>query len=328
MSSFKASTVENEEIYKILKKLESLLLPTETIRDVGVKIYEYLFIPFKEDDKLKFAPFSLSSDINFSTYRIQSEVDTSSIIKPGNKPVSENFSNFINLLYSFAEFQSKNHFKIKDEDISKHFRIGKVKLKYVIKPEISKREAKELMKKYKSNLKRKLPSDKISLREYLSVAEIIYDALNLNNSKDIIERRIAYGEFKDLSFLQLPLDDPDAFEKWKENADSQAFEIVRGRQEKGVCLFPPKNRRYRIYIPFMFKESYNIIVSLLENKIPFKGNVKEVLGLLTGEAYVGVNKPILVPRFSDLVLYYFYDEIKRKDKIIWKRIREVKYKSA
>jgi hypothetical protein len=328
MNDLHGALIENREIYEIVENLESLLLPTRVIENVYRKIYEYLFLPYLEEDRsISFAPFSLVHLPESEEYYIHSEIGPYAIIKKGNAPVSKNFYNFISLLYYFAELQSKNHIPIKDEDISKKYRLGKVKLKFVEEPEITEEEAKELKKKYYRNLKRKLPSDEITLREYLSVVDIIYEALGLNDEKDVIEKRRKYGDFRMCGLLDLPLDDPARFMEWRkkyEYSGCHSFEIIKGVQTGGIQLFPPSEGKYTLHICIPSKDFLKIIDALIEKKIPFKGNVIEILNFLSGDVDVNVNKLSYFP--GGISLYISYENVREKDKIKWKKLREVEYK--
>lgn len=319
--------VKNVECYKTLEQLEKLLLPTKLLSDKI--IYKYLFLPFEDEGKsLKFIPLSLIRFYNSEEYAIAFPLGFNMRVRKGEDSISRDVFNLINLLYSFAELRLKDPIPISESDISKKFIRGRVKLKYVEKPVITKKEAKAILEKYRENRKRKLSSDSISLREYLKVVGLVYDALGfLEISKasieEIIEKRRRYGDFRDCNLLDLPLDDVNAFEKWrKENVcGSHPFEIVAGYLYGGIYLFPPSHGRFMIYTSFPNEEIYKIICRLIKEKIPFTTNLKEILEVLSGEVFVNVNEPTpFPPRFI------FYEDVKRKDKIVWDEFKEVRYK--
>jgi len=66
---------------------------------------------------------------------------------------------------------------------------------------------------------------------------------------------------------------------------------------------------------------YKIVCRLLEKKIPFTTDIKRIVDTLSGEIYVNVN--ISTPEILGAV---YYDDVREKSKIIWKKIEEVKYK--
>jgi hypothetical protein len=66
---------------------------------------------------------------------------------------------------------------------------------------------------------------------------------------------------------------------------------------------------------------YKIVCRLLEKKIPFITDIKRVVDTLSGEIYVNVN--IRTPEIQGIV---YYDDVREKSKILWKKIEEVKYR--
>ena len=323
--------IEKTDAYEKLQKLEALLLPTEERKDR--KIYEHLFFPFiDEDNSIKLAPFTLVNLPKLEEYGVVSPTIINLIVKRGNDDVDNKLLNLINLLYETAKIRSKSDVKINDSDISPHFRVGKVKLKYVSKfnPVITREEVERVLKEYKLNRSRRLPSDEISLREYLNVVGLIYDALGLLDiSKasidDILKVRKEVGDFRDCGLLDLPLDDRYAFMEWKEEnkCGSHPFEIVAGYSYKGILLYPPIKGRFVVYSGYIDERMYKIVCRLLEKKIPFTADIKRILDTSSGEIYVNVN--IRTPGILGVV---YYDDVREKDKIIWKKIEEVKYKNA
>jgi hypothetical protein len=170
--------IENTNAYEKLQKLEALLLPTKERKDR--KVYENLFLPFiDEDNSVKIAPFTFVNLPKLEEYGITSPTIINLIVSRGNDDVDKKLLNLIDLLYETDQIRSKSDVKINDSDISPHFRIGKVKLKYVSKfnPVITREEVERVLMEYKLNRSRRLPSEEISLREYLNVVGLIYDAL-------------------------------------------------------------------------------------------------------------------------------------------------------
>jgi len=322
--------IENTNAYEKLQKLEALLLPTKERKDR--KIYENLFLPFiDEDNSVKLAPFTLVNLTKLEKYGVVSPTIINLIVSRGNNDVDKKLLNLIELLYETAQIRSKSDVKINDSDISPHFRVGKVRLKYVSKfnPVITREEAERVLMEYKLNRSRRLPYDEISLREYLNVVGLIYDALGLldiskASIEDILNVRREVGDFRDCGLLDLPLDDRKAFTKWKEEnkCGSHPFEIVSGYSHNEIILYPPIKGRFAVYSDYIDERMYKIVCRLLEKKIPFTTDIKKLLDTLTGEIYVNVN--IHTPEIQGIV---FYDDVREKSKIIWKKIEEVKYKN-
>jgi len=321
--------IENTDAYEKLQKLEALLSPTEERKDR--KIYEHLFLPFiDKDNSVKLAPFTLVNLPKLEEYGIVSPTIINLIVRRGNNDIDKKLLNLINLLYETAKIRSKSDVKINDSDISPHFRVGKIKLKYVneFKPIITREEVERVLREYKFNRSRRLPSDEISLREYLNVVGLIYDALGLldiskASIEDILKIRKEVGDFRDCGLLDLPLDDRYAFMRWKEEnkCGSHPFEIVAGYSYNGILLYPPIKGRFEVFSDYIDERMYKIVSRLLEKKIPFTTDIKKLLDTLTGEIYVNVN--IHTPEIQGTV---YYDDVREKSKIIWKKIEEVKYR--
>ncbi|MDT7858807.1 MAG: hypothetical protein RQ930_02040 [Candidatus Aenigmarchaeota archaeon] len=321
--------IENTDAYEKLQKLEALLLPTEKRKDR--KVYEHLLLPFiYKDNSVKLATFTLVNLPKLEEYGIVSPTIINLIVTRGSNDVDKKLLNLIDLLYETARIRSKSDVKINDSDISPNFRVGKVKLKYVneFKPIITREEAERVLMEYKLNRSRRLPSDEISLREYLNVVGLVYDALGLldiskASVEDILKVRKEVGDFRDCGLLDLPLDDRYAFMKWKEEnrCGLHPFEVVAGYSYNGILLYPPIKGRFAVYIDYIDERMYKIVCRLLEKKIPFTTDIKKLLYTLRGEIYVNVNIP--TPEILGTV---YYDDVKEKDKIIWKKIEEVKYR--
>jgi hypothetical protein len=284
-----------------------------------------------KDNSIKLAPFTLMNLHKLEEYGVVSPTIINLIVRRGNNNVDKKLLNLINLLYETAKIRSKGDVKINDFDISPHFRVGKVKLKYVkgFEPVITREEAERVLREYKLNRSRRLPSDEISLREYLNVVGLIYDALGLldiskTSIEDILKVRKEVGDFRDCGLLDLPLYDRHAFMKWKEEnrCGSHPFEIVAHHlYNNDILLYPPTKRRFVVCSDYIDEKMYKIVCRLLENKIPFTTDIKRVVDTLSGEIYVNVN--IHTPEIRGIV---YYNNVREKDKIIWKKIEEVKYR--
>jgi len=322
--------IESTAAYEKLKELENLLLPTKVGKDR--RIYKYLFIPFiDEDGSIKLAPLTLVNLSKLEEYGVLSPTLIKLIVRRGSKDVEEKLLNLINLLYETAKIRSKSDANIEESDISPHFRIGKVKLKYVngFEPVITREEAERVLREYEVNRSRRLASDNISLREYAYVVGLIYDELGLldiskASIEDILEVRKRIGDLRDCGFLDLPLDDRSAFIKWKKenSCGSHPFEIIAGYLHSGMLLYPPINGRFVVYSDYIDKKMYKIVCRLIEEKIPFSTNIKKLLNTLTGEIYVNVNIP--TPEILGIV---YYDDVREKDKIKWKKLEEARYRN-
>lgn len=172
-------------------------------------------------------------------------------------------------------------------------------------------------------MRNKLENDKISLRDYLTVASIIYKSLGKKVSGDLKEDYKRYADFRDCGLLDLPLNDRDAFYKWYHSDEwlgCHPFEVVAGGLISiGILLFPPdEDGRYTLSVGSYIDDYVKAVKCLLQFNVPFKAPLlHKAHKILTGEEYVNVND--YNEGLLELVYVSYYD-VKRKSKAEWEQL--------
>ncbi|MBB5255253.1 hypothetical protein [Sulfurisphaera ohwakuensis] len=318
-------TFKSTKAYDLLKEMENYIYPTR--EDDYVRCYYYLFLPVNVKGKIKFVPTSFCYLKEFDEYEFFVHTKGGIRIGKGDEKLPQCYNSLLIRVYIFMKMQYEDPIFITTKDIYKHYLVGEVKLKYVIKPKMSKDDAKQLLIQYKENLKNKLQSDDITLRDYLEVVKIVYEANKLEMDNDLKELYKRYADGRDCGMMDLPLDDKEAFKKWlhgEAHCGGHPFEIIRGGFiTYGVYLYPPRNGRYTIIANDFIDEYINAVKEFLKRKIPFRApDLINVLKYLTGELVVKVNDYSDFPRH----LFIFYSEVENKKKIKWEEVEEVNYR--
>ncbi|WP_369609621.1 hypothetical protein [Sulfurisphaera javensis] len=315
---------KSNELYEKLQEIEKLVYPSR--ENDYVRVYSYLFCPVKVKKEIKYVPIVLIYLKCFDEYEIRI-LDKKIVIKKGESDeLDKKVKSLVYRLYEFVKLQHDNPVLIDIELIDKHYATGWVKRKYVVKPEITKEEAREVWNAYKDNLKNTLPSEEITLRDYLEVTKIIYEALGLDTSADLKSLYLKYADGRDCGMMDLPLDDAKAFKEWlhtESNCGGHSFEITRGGLHTyGIHLYPPDERkRYIVSAGDYYVSYYKAVKELIKRKIPFiASDLKFTLKYLTGEVKLRVNE------LDNLFLWVSYYDVIRKDKIEWDEFREVEYR--
>ena len=318
-------TFKSTKIYNLLKEMENYIYPAR--EDDYVRCYFYLFLPVKVKNKLKFVPTGFCYLKEFDEYEFFVHTKGGIKIGKGDEELPACYNSLIMRVYEFMKLQHQDPIFISTDDIYKHYLVGEVKLKYVTKPKMSNEEAKQILKQYKDNSKNKLPSDDITLRDYLEVVKIVYEANGLKVDKDLKELYKSYADGRDCGMIDLPLDDKEAFKNWrnsKAHCGGHPFEIIRGGFiTYGVYLYPPREGRYTIIANDFIEEYINAVKEFLRRKIPFRApDLIDVLKYLTGELIVKVNDYSDFPKH----LFILYSGVENKRKVKWEDIREENYR--
>jgi len=318
-------TFKSTKAFNLLKEMESYIYPTR--ENDYVRCYYYLFLPVNVKGKIKFVPTGFCYLKEFDEYEFFVHTKGGIRIGKGDEELSDCYNSLLMRVYEFMKLQHEDPIFVTTKDIYKYYLVGEVKLKYVTKPKMSKEEAKQILEQYKENLKNRLPSDDITLRDYLEVVKVVYEANNFKVDKDLKELYKRYADGRDCGMMDLPLDDKEAFKDWKEHdayCGGHPFEIIRGGFiTYGVYLYPPREGRYTIYANDFIDEYINAVKEFLKRKIPFRApDLINVLKYLTGELVVKVNDYSDFPKH----LYIFYFDVENKRKIKWEEIEEVNYR--
>ncbi|MBP1356880.1 MAG: hypothetical protein JZD40_00065, partial [Sulfolobus sp.] len=200
LTSVNREKIQSDEIYQMLMELESIAYPS--LESDYVKVYSYFFFPVK-GKRIWFVPLTLTylketGDyeviINHSTFTVTKGGEDESYDSEQLKRVIQRVMDFAKLCQCYVEY-------IPPEDVHPLYRKGRIKLKYVWDDLMPVSEAKDLWKRYKENLKNKLESDKITLRDYLSVASIIYKSLGMKVIGDLKEDYKRHADFRDCGLL-------------------------------------------------------------------------------------------------------------------------------
>ena len=315
----------SDEGYNVLKELEGLVYPTR--EDDYVRCYFYLFLPVKVKGEIKFVPTGFCYLKEFDEYEFFVRTRGSIKIGRGEGDLPPCYKSLLMRVYEFAKLQLESPTLITTEDIYKHYLVGEVKLKYVSEPKMTVEEAKRLLAQYRENLKNRLPSDDITLRDYLEVVKIVYEANGLDVSRDLKELYRRYADGRDCGMMELPLDDREAFRRWREkeaHCGGHPFEVMRGGFiTYGIYLYPPRKGRYVIYANDFVEEYVNAVRELLRRRVPFVApDIVNALKYMTGELVVKVND------YSDFPRHMFipYSEVRDKKRVKWEEIEEVKYR--
>ncbi|BDC17923.1 hypothetical protein [Acidianus sp. HS-5] len=316
-------TYNNDELYNLAKELEEITYPTR--EDDYVRVYYFFFSPVKLKEVIKLVPISLVYLKKFDAYELFINTRGKIRIGKGNKEADEMVKNLLLRVLEFSKFQINRGIFITVEDIDKHYLEGKVRLKYVRDPVITLEEAKDILRRYKENLNKRLDKE-ISLRDYLETVKVIYEALGLDTKGHIKDLYSRYADGRDCGMMNLPLDNPPAFRKWL-NQDSSCgghpFEVVKGGLfTYGILLYPPEEGRYVLSPGDYYEEYYKVVKEFLAREIPFKSpGLVDALKILTGLKEVIVNGINSCPKM--LILY---DDVKNKRRIKWEEIKEVEYR--
>ncbi|WP_150111446.1 hypothetical protein [Candidatus Acidianus copahuensis] len=287
-----------------------------------VKLYANLFFPVK-GKRIWFVPLTLTYFKETGEYEIRIDHSTFRANKGEEQShISDQLKRVIKRVIDFAKLCNCFMEYIPTEHVHPLYRRGRVKLKYVWDKLMPISEAKELWRKYKENLKNRLESNKIMLRDYLTVVSIIYKSLGKKVTGDLKEDYKRYADFRDCGLLDLPLDDRDAFYRWYHDDEwvgCHPFEVVAGGLiSAGILLFPPdEDGRYTLSVGSYVDDYVKSVKGLLQFKVPFSAPLlHKALKILTGEEYVKVND------YNEGLLnfvYVNYYDVKRKSKVEWEQ---------
>ncbi|MGC9020903.1 MAG: hypothetical protein ACP5KE_06835, partial [Candidatus Methanodesulfokora sp.] len=149
--------VQSDDLYFLLRKIEELAYPTR--EDDYVRSYYYFFLPIKMRSGIKFAPVLIFYLKENDEYDVCLHTAGCFTVRRGNQEPDELYVNFLRRLHEFAVLQIKNPIFITTDMICKRYLVGRIKLKYVTKPQMKIEEAREIMKQYRKNKALRLESD-------------------------------------------------------------------------------------------------------------------------------------------------------------------------
>ncbi len=222
------------------------------------------------------------------------------------KKLVDEISNFMDTIKKYGEDLIIQTFPYK-------WRSGQIQRKYIAadKKLISPEEGEKIVDAYNKHEKEMGELKEISVNDYLNTAFICYtkgfgDEIKerlsyFNRTEDEITPELLHQVWADnrhggMLFIK-DHNSKEAFMEWLRSRKwegAHPFEIVYSASIHGITLYPPNDKEsfYRLGITDMYYNNVylNMIMGLIENKIPFKAyGVEKNVKYATGEAYVQVN---------------------------------------
>jgi len=291
--------IESNKLFKKCADLASKAEPNLTYGE-NDKRWLYFYFPVRLDRELPPAkdfaliPFALIwlNDRNGERYYIAIKTHSTEIRKG-----SQNSEIHESILDGAKKILPELNEELLEEHVPYLFREGKVKRKYVEKPELSKKEAEEIIEAYKGRSRKAVYP--ISLKDYLKTAGYCLRAI-FPEKAQLSDRELyeQCSDFRRAGMLDLPENDPKAFTDWY-NSDAwkgtHPFEILHSSSNYGLELLPPieDRRRYVLSVgsELLYSDYIKAVRALIENGVSFEApELRDVLAHLTGKAYLPVNK--------------------------------------
>jgi len=306
---FEDVKVENSELFDLTSQLAQKAEPNLVFSEKD-KRWLYFYLPVLIDEQmypateLALVPLALiwqkrSRPTCCETYYLIFPSLGSIQITKGTQHVSNIYKEILRDTIDFLPKLKANP-KLVEDLVPYIFRRGRIKRKYVEKPELSEEEARKLLELYKKRNKSGIYP--ISLKDYLRVAgyciRAVYPEKSHLSDRELYER---HSDFRRADMLKLDPENPKEFSEWYESKiwlGSHPFEIIAGASTIGIVLFPPdkKKKRYKLIVGEHPLHAFDLhyvkcVKALLKKNVPFDApQLEKVLDYLTGEAYLPVNE--------------------------------------
>ena len=192
--------------------------------------------------------------------------------------------------------------KIVNERVPYSMREGKIKRKYVNRPEMTKEQAGQILEKYQKYLPARKPIGGVSLDEYLGTLAIGYMAafpgLMSLTPREMYDE-MADGRSDDM--LKLPPRDKKAFEVWLHTRDhSHAFDVVSPLHQNyhAMSFVAPNDVRFKPVPYYSFcllnalrsEDFVKMAIAFIDAEVPLVVyGLDRALDYLTGEMEYSVN---------------------------------------
>lgn len=314
--------ISSSELFELAKRLSEIVYPSVTYGNNDIR-WLNLYLPVTPDIPLEPAkdvaliPFSLvfqkfigggeryiislplvlisQNSIDKNKYYILRKNVTITLRK-GEERTDEIYKLMLEETANFLNRMKNSDIKLENY-VPYLFRKGKVKRKYVVQPQISEDEARQILELYEKRNKGEIYP--ISLEDYLKVAGICLRAIFPGDAhlsyRELYEK---YSDFRRAGILEIDPKDKNAFKNWYESEEwegSHPFEIVAGFKTIGIVLYPPtkEKKRFVIYVgsEIYYLHYLKAIEALVKEKIPFDASqIEEIIDYLAGETYISVNE--------------------------------------
>ncbi|MEM0106833.1 MAG: hypothetical protein QXS03_01230 [Candidatus Micrarchaeaceae archaeon] len=287
--------VSNDYLYNMVEKITNKYVPAE--KNYGGLIWAGIYL---EADDGSYLPVDIAKYGKKKTYFISIGNYIAFVLEKGNGEENKTIEKFIKSIFKGMKSIEENKSNFVDK-IPIEFKTGKILGKYVLgkKLLIDDETAKKIEIKYMMHIRDAQETGAISLREYLDVAKICYDAVFHEEiamaPRDLYDK---YADWRHGGMLDLKEDDEKEYLKWLNSNSwkgSHPFEIIKGYKSIGIELLPPKLSSKRFVLVAgshaYAKEYIEILNALIEKGIAFEApQLRDMLDYLSGKTYFSVNK--------------------------------------
>ncbi|MGC9132555.1 MAG: hypothetical protein ACP5HJ_02855 [Candidatus Micrarchaeia archaeon] len=281
---------------KTCEKIEELVKDYKSYKRNGKEYYPF-YLPI-EDKLIPFFIFTQKNGFFIDFFGV-----ASFWVEKGEDK-NEEAKNLLNsIIDKIKEKQPKNKKEIEEKVV---YWKGEIKRKYITRPEVSKKEAKEIMKKYKDFQKTE-PKRDINLKDFLEVAANLikkYYEDDEKISKEIQKLKPIeiYAKFADPRRVEPfnGLQNLNEKEIEELSKDKKLMEKAKEEDLKEGChtfeILPriylwPKKREFILNFEPYDKEAIKLVMFLIEKKVPFKApSLKNALKFLSGEEIIDIFK--------------------------------------
>ena len=199
-------------------------------------------------------------------------------------------------------------------NLPNYCRLGKIKRSILWDHQIGERFSSELGEQALSKLSKMIVAptksqETITVSDFLRFCEICYRANDYFSEGDNVlsarEKYLKMADNRHGGLLDLPEEDPVAFEKWfdsRERLGAHPWEICRGGNSTHISLFPSRTQangwqlRLVGFSVSRALETAKMAIALCDARVPFElDRGKEMLRMLRGEDSVGVVPKHITP---------------------------------